>query len=127
MFGINASYNSNAPVLTRIVNILPNIKTDAMSNISLRTEFAYLKSSKPRSSGYDNSTSVYIDDFEGTQNRIDLRDVNSWKLGSIPVGYKGYEFGNNDLNAGYNRAKLAWYSIDTIFYSYKSPGEINAD
>ena len=127
MFGINASYNSDAPVLTRLVNILPNLNTDAMSNISLRTEFAYLKSSKPRSSGYDNSASVYIDDFEGTQNRIDLRDVNSWKLGSIPVGYKGYEFGNNDLNAGYNRAKLAWYSIDPIFYSYKSPGEINAD
>ena len=47
MFGINASYNSDARLLTRLVNILPNLKTDAMSNISLRTEFAYLKSSKP--------------------------------------------------------------------------------
>ena len=127
IFGINASYNSIAPVLTRVVNILPNIKTNVMSNISLRTEFAYLNSSKPRNSGYDNSTSVYIDDFEGTQNRIDMRDVNSWKLGSIPVGYKGYEFGNNNLSAGFNRAKLSWYSIDPIFYSYQSPDEISAD
>ncbi|MAT79906.1 MAG: cell surface protein SprA [Flavobacteriales bacterium] len=127
IFGMNAIYNSDAPVLTRLVNILPNINTDTKSNISLRTEFAYLKSSKPRSSGYDNSTSVYIDDFEGTQNKIDLRDINSWKLGSVPVGYKGYEFGNNDLMAGHNRAKLAWYSIDPIFYSYRSPDEINSD
>ena len=29
MFGINASYNSDAPVLTRLVNILPNLNTDA--------------------------------------------------------------------------------------------------
>ena len=127
ILGINASYNSAAPVLTRLVNLLPNVSTDAMSNISMRTEFAYLKSSKPRSSGYDNSTSVYIDDFEGTQNKIDLRDINSWKLSSVPVGYRGYEFGNNDLNAGFHRAKLAWYSIDPIFYSNRSPDEINAD
>ena len=127
IFGINATYNAEAPALTRFVNILPNINTDATSNISLRTEFAYLKSSKPRDSGYDNTASVYIDDFEGTQNRIDLRDINSWKLGSVPVGFKGYDFGSNNLKAGYNRAKLSWYSIDPIFYSYKSPPEIDAD
>ncbi len=127
IFGINAIYNAEAPVLTRLVNILPNINTEATSNISLRTEFAFLKSSNPRDSGYDNTASVYIDDFEGTQNRIDLRDINSWKLGSVPVGFKGYDFGSNNLKAGYNRAKLSWYSIDPIFYSYNSPSEINAD
>ena len=61
IFGINATYNAEAPALTRFVNILPNINTDATSNISLRTEFAYLKSSNPRDSGYDNTASVYID------------------------------------------------------------------
>jgi cell surface protein SprA len=127
IFGINAIYNAEAPVLTRLVNVLPNINTDVTSNISLRTEFAYLKSSNPRDSGYDNTASVYIDDFEGTQNRIDLRDINSWKLGSVPVGFKGYDFGSNNLKAGYNRAKLSWYSIDPIFYSYRSPAEIDAD
>ena len=106
---------------------MPNIKTETTSNISLRTEFAYLISANPRSSGYDNSASVYIDDFEGTQNKIDLRDVNSWKLASVPVGYKGYDFGRNNLKSGYNRAKLSWYSIDPIFYSYRSPDEISAD
>ena len=127
IFGINTIYSSEAPVLTRVVNILPNINTETTSNISLRTEFAYLISSNPRSSGYENTASVYIDDFEGTQNKIDLRDVNSWKLASTPVGYKGYDFGRNNLKSGYNRAKLSWYSIDPIFYSYRSPDEISSD
>ena len=127
IFGINTVYSSEAPVLTRLVNILPNINTEASSNVSLRTEFAYLISSNPRSSGYENEASVYIDDFEGTQNKIDLRDVNSWKLASIPVGYKGYDFGRNNLKSGYNRAKLSWYSIDPIFYSYRRPNEISSD
>ena len=120
-------YNSEAPVLTRLVNILPNIKTETTSNISLRTEFAYLISANPRSSGYDNSASVYIDDFEGTQNKIDLRDVNSWKLASVPVGYKGYDFGRNNLKSGYNRAKLSWYSIDPIFTHIEALDEISSD
>ena len=106
IFGINTVYSSEAPVLTRLVNILPNINTETTSNISLRTEFAYLISSNPRSSGYENVASVYIDDFEGTQNKIDLRDVNSWKLASIPVGYKGYDFGRNNLKSGYTSLAL---------------------
>ena len=48
-------------------------------------------------------------------------------MGSVPVGFKGYDFGSNNLKAGYNRAKLSWYSIDPIFYSYRSPPEIDAD
>ena len=116
-FGINAAYFSEAPFLTRIVNKLPNVNTDVISNISLKTEFAVLKSSDPRKSGYDESASVYIDDFEASQNKIDLRDPQSWKLSSIPVGFAGYEYGNNDLRAGYNRARLSWYTIDPVFYS----------
>ena len=104
-----------------MINKLPNINTDIASNISVRSEFAYLKSSKPRRSGYDNSSSVYLDDFEGTQNRLDLRDYLSWKLSSIPVGFKGYDFGNNDIRSGFNRAKLSWYTIDPIFYGSRKP------
>ena len=126
-FGINAAYFSEAPFLTRIVNKLPNVNTDVISNISLKTEFAVLKSSDPRKSGYDESASVYIDDFEASQNKIDLRDPQSWKLSSIPVGFAGYEYGNNDLRAGYNRARLSWYTIDPIFYSSRRPNDISLD
>ena len=124
-FGLNFNYFSEIPILTSLINKLPNINTDVPSNISVRSEFAYLKSSKPRSSGYDGSSSVYLDDFEGTQNKLDLRDFLSWKLSSVPVGFKGYDFGNNDIRSGFNRAKLSWYTIDPIFYGSRKPNDID--
>ena len=124
-FGLNFSYFSEIPLLTRLANKITNTNTDLPSNISVRSEFAYLKSSKPRSSGYDSSSSVYLDDFEGTQNKLDLRDFLSWKLSSVPVGYKGYDFGNNDLRSGFNRAKLSWYTIDPLFYGSRKPSDID--
>ena len=69
-----------------MVNKLTNIKSDVESSISFKTEFAVLRSSEPRKSGYDKSASVYIDDFEASQNKLDLKDPLSWKLSSIPVG-----------------------------------------
>ena len=110
-----------------MVNKLPNINSDVESTISINTEFAVLKSSNPRKSGYDKNASIYIDDFEGSQNKVDLKNPTSWKLSSVPVGFYGYEFGNNDLRAGHNRAKLSWYSIDPIFYSSRRPKDINLD
>ena len=124
-FGLNFNYFSEIPILTSLINKIPNINTDVPSNISVRSEFAYLKSSKPRSSGYDGSSSVYLDDFEGTQNKLDLRDFLSWKLSSVPVGFKGYDFGNNDIRSGFNRAKLSWYTIDPIFYGSRKPNDID--
>ena len=110
-----------------MANKLPNVDTDVQSNISIKTELAFLKSRTPRNSGYDDLASVYIDDFEGSQNRIDLRDVQSWKLSSIPVDAPGYNFGNNDLRSGHYRAKLSWYTIDPIFYSSRRPQNISLD
>jgi len=127
VLGFNATYFSEVPFLTRMANKLPNVDTDVKSNISIKTEFAFLKSSSPRKSGYDDVASVYIDDFEGSQNKIDLRDVQSWKLSSIPVNVPGYSFGNNDLRSGHYRAKLSWYTIDPIFYSSRRPSDINLD
>ena len=126
-FGLNATYYSKVPFLTRIANKLPNIDTDVESNLSIKTELAFLNSRSPRKSGYDDIASVYIDDFEGSQNRIDLRDIQSWKLSSIPVNSRGYNFGNNDLRSGYYRAQLSWYTIDPIFYSSRRPQNINLD
>ena len=126
-FGFNSTFYSQVPFLTRMVNKLPNIKSDVESSISLKTEFAVLKSSDPRKSGYDKSASVYIDDFEASQNKLDLRDPNSWRLSSVPVGFSGYEFGNNDLRTGHNRAKLSWYTIDPIFYSSRRPASISLE
>ena len=52
-FGLNATYYNEVPFLTRMANKLPNVDTDIQSNISIKTELAFLRSSSPRKSGYD--------------------------------------------------------------------------
>ena len=127
MIGFNGIYSSEVPFFTRLVNKLPNIETDVESNISLKAEFAYLHAGSPRNSGFDNVATVYIDDFEGSENSINLKDTSSWNLSSTPVNVKGSDFGKDDLRSGYNRAKLAWYTIDPIFYTRQRPSEISDD
>ena len=125
MIGFNGTYSSKVPLLTRLVNKLPNINSDVESNISFKTEFAYLHSGIPKNSGFDNVATVYVDDFEGSETNIDLKDTSSWKLSSTPFGVDGSQFGTDDLRTGFNRAKLAWYNIDPIFYTSQRPSEVD--
>jgi len=85
MIGFNGTYSSKVPFLTRLVNKFPNINTDAESSISFKTEFAYLHSGTPKNSGFDNVATVYVDDFEGSETNIDLKDTSSWSLSSTPM------------------------------------------
>ncbi len=124
IFGINVNYSTEVPFLTRMVNHLPNIDTDVESNISLRGEFAYLKPGAPKVSDFNGKTTVYVDDFESSQTGNDISTPLSWTLSSTPIGYGG-ELGNDNLGYNYNRAKLAWYTIDPIFYSTQRPEGIN--
>ena len=125
MIGFNGTFSSKVPFLTRLVNKLPNINTEVESNISFTTEFAYLHSGTPKNSGFDNVATVYVDDFEGSETSIDLKDTSSWNLSSTPLNVKGSDYGVDDLRSGYNRGKLAWYNIDPIFYTRQRPSEIN--
>ena len=127
MIGINGIFSTEVPFLTRIANKLPNIKTKVPSVISIKGEVAYLYSGKPKNSGYENSATVYVDDFEGAETNIDLKDNMSWKLSSVPVNVSGSEFGIDDLRLGHHRAKLSWYNIDPIFYSSQRPADIDDD
>src|SRR5690606_8423297 len=124
IYGINVNYSTEVPFLTRMVNHLPNIDTDVESNISLRGEFAYLNPGAPKVSDFDRKTTVYVDDFESSQTGNDISTPSSWSLSSTPVGYGG-ELSNDNLGYNYNRAKLAWYTIDPIFYSSQRPEGIN--
>lgn len=124
MYGINLNYSTEVPFLTRLVNKLPNIDTDVESNVSLRGEFAYLKPGAPKVSDFDGKTTVYVDDFEASQTGNDISAPTSWFLSSTPIGFGG-QVANDNLSYNYNRAKLAWYTIDPIFYSSQRPGGIN--
>ena len=131
IFGFNGNFATELPFLTRLVNKFPNIETEAPSNLSVRAEVAYLVPGAPKGTDFKGEVTSYVDDFEGTQNIIDLMSTQGWSLSSRPknLGLL-YNDGGEDANGiqnGYDRALLNWYSIDPIFYSSIRPSEINDD
>ncbi|WP_290842013.1 cell surface protein SprA [Flavobacterium sp.] len=133
IFGVGGTYASELPFLTRWVNKLPNIDTDVPSNISVRGEVAFLKPDTPKADRFNGESTIYIDDFEGSQTTIDLRGALSWFLSSTPANNatSPYDFFQNastqSLQSGYRRAKLSWYSIDPIFYAQRPAGVSQQD
>ena len=131
MFGINGNYSAEIPFLTRLVNKLPNMDTDVPSNLSIRGEIAFLEPDDPKGNSFQGESTIYVDDFEGSQSTIDMRSPFAWKLSSTPMNDADskYDFNANanDLSYGFKRAKLAWYTIDPVFYTTKPSGISNDD
>ena len=130
--GFNGNYSTEVPFLTRLANKLPNIDTDVPSNLSVRGEFAYLLPGSPKRTEMNGEATTYVDDFEASQTAIDVKSPLSWKLASIPRGHGqntdvNTQVFDNAIEEGYNRAKLAWYGIDPIFYSNSQPSGISDD
>jgi cell surface protein SprA len=105
IIGVDLQFKANVPFLTKLVDMLPVISTNAPSTISFTGEFAHLIPGQPRAINKEGIS--YIDDFEGAQSAIDLRSVSSWRLASIPQGQPDLfpEATNKDLSAGFKRAK----------------------
>lgn len=135
IFGFNGNFSTEIPFLTRLVNKLPNIDTDVPSNLSIRGEVAVLKPNSPKNADFLGETTTYVDDFEGAQSLIDIRSSLGWTLASTPL-----EFGNGsnqlfgsspedpaNLQNGFGRAKVAWYTIDPIFYTNQRPAGVGDD
>src|SRR5690606_22985230 len=57
----------------------------------------------------------YIDDFENSRSIIDLKGAYSWQISGTPQLFPESQL-SNDLRYGYNRARLAFYNIDPVFY-----------
>lgn len=130
IWGLNLSYQNKAPWLTSLVQKIPLINTQAPSSILFEAEFAHFIPGHNRSVGKAGNS--YIDDFEGSKIPIDLRSWNAWTLASTPQGQPDiFPEGNlsNDVAYGYNRAMLAWYSIDPLFLRNNSytPAHIKRD
>ena len=122
MLGLDGSYFTESGFLTRLVDAIPLINTSEVSTISVNGEFAKFFPGHSRAVKSDGGTS-YIDDFEGSQSKIDLRAFITWQLASIPQGQPDlFPEGSlsNDLRAGFNRARFAWYIIDPLFYRNSS-------
>jgi cell surface protein SprA len=134
IFGLNGNFSAEIPFLTRLANKLPNIDTDVPSNISVRGEVAFLSPGTPNNDDFNGETTTYIDDFEGAQSLIDIRASLGWSLASTPLEFAsgGQLAGTSpqdplNLENGFGRAKMAWYSIDPIFYTNQRPAGISDD
>jgi cell surface protein SprA len=131
IFGVNTAFSTEVPFLTRLANKLPNIDTDVPSNLSVKGEIAFLKPDTPKADQFQGESTIYVDDFEGSQSTIDMRSPLAWSMSSTPVNdsESRYNFNEsaNDLTYGFKRAKLAWYTIDPVFYTQKPSGISNND
>ncbi|WP_442265069.1 cell surface protein SprA [Tenacibaculum sp. ZS6-P6] len=125
MFGLNVDFSTEVPYFTKLANKLPFVETDAPSNLSVRADMAYLLPGSPSGIDVNGAATSYLDDFEATQIPINLTSPQQWALASSPLSQPFSE--DIDLRYNDNRAKLAWYSIDQLFYSNSAnrPSNIN--
>ena len=124
MYGLDFNYRSELPQLTRLLNKLPFYSTTTTSTINAYGEAAVLKPGHPPQIGKGNEGLIYVDDFEGTRNSIDLRfPFISWAMASTPQGNGLFPEAilNDNLEYNKNRAKLAWYNIEPILQDKSSP------
>ncbi|MBL4652954.1 MAG: cell surface protein SprA [Flavobacteriales bacterium] len=137
IIGLDGNYKTESQFLTSMVDKIPLINTKEKSNIIVGGEVAKLFPGTARAiQDENNDATAYIDDFEGSQTAIDIKSGSSysWILASTPQGQPDlFPEGNlvGDLAYGFNRAKLAWYTIDPLFFPTRNdpniPDNVDAD
>ena len=128
IWGLDLNYQTEAPLLTTLIDKLPFIETKEKSRIIATGEFAHLIPGHHRAVGEEGV--AYIDDFEASRTSIDIKNMGAWKLSSIPLYQEDIFLNatlNNDLLSGFHRSKLAWYTIDPLFFRNTSitPSNVN--
>jgi len=119
IWGLNLNYQTESRLITTLVDKLPFISTKAPSRVSISSEFAQLIPGHPNSIGQTGTS--YIDDFEGSKSTIDMKNIGSWFLASTPQGQTEPTMfpeaaPDTKLKYGFNRAQLAWFVIDPLFF-----------
>lgn len=123
IWGFDFNYSKEVPLITRIVDKIPGINTKAPSLVTLNGEFAHLIPGFNKVIDRNGENGVaYIDDFEGAETPIDVRNPFFWKLGSVPLENPMFPNGHyfNDLRHNFNRAKVTWFTQDPLFYRNNS-------
>lgn len=112
-YGFDVNIRKDSRFLTKMIDKLPLISTKEPSSVSFSAEFAQLI---PGTSNIvDGEGTSYIDDFENSATPFSLSNPNSWKLAATPTGINSF-IGNSIRPENDFRSKLAWYSIDNLFY-----------
>ncbi len=126
LWGFNMNWKHESQWLTNVLDKLPGLHLTQPSQISFSGEFAQLIAGQ--ASGTQDNAS-YIDDFESSTDKIDVSTPTSWVLSSVPSMFSEYS-DNTGLTSGYNRALMAWYTIDPLFTRRSSsltPSHIKSD
>lgn len=133
MWGMDFNYQTESMLLTKIIDKLPFYSTKTPSRIQFNGEFAHFIPGHSKAVGKTGTS--YIDDFEGAKSSIDLKNIGTWFMASTPQGQTSRDMfpeaaQGTGLAYGFNRAKLAWYTIDPLFYDRNSnlrPQNISKD
>ena len=111
LWGMNLSWKKESQWLTNVLDKIPFLHVTAPSQIQLTAEFAQLIAG---TAGGTQDNASYIDDFEQAKSKIDVSTPSSWVMSSIPSTLSDYNL-RPYLDAGFHRARLAWYFIDPLF------------
>ena len=120
-YGFDVNFSSESRFLTKMVDFLPVISTKEASSINFSAEFAQLIPGT--SNRVDGESTTYLEDFENAITPINLGSPLAWKLGATPTTDNNQFYDPSGLDANDSRpindrrAKLAWYTVDNIFYT----------
>ncbi|MBR0048296.1 MAG: cell surface protein SprA [Prevotella sp.] len=126
IWGLNLNWKQESQWLTKVLDKIPLLNVSQPSQIQLTGEFAHLIAGQSHGT-QDNAS--YLDDFENTKNLLDVSDPNSWVLSSVPSLITNHN-DKETVSSGYDRALLAWYTVDPIFTRRSSsltPSHIKSD
>jgi gliding motility-related protein len=126
LWGLNLNWKKESQWLTNLLDKIPFLHVSQPSQISFTGEFAHLIAGRNKGT-QDNAS--YLDDFETTKSSLDVSTPTSWTLASTPSMFAEHN-DKTTLNSGFNRSRLAWYTIDPLFTRRSSsltPSHIKGD
>ncbi|MCB0843869.1 MAG: cell surface protein SprA, partial [Bacteroidetes bacterium] len=120
LWGLDASFRKESPLMTKLLDKLPLLSTKETSSIDAAAEFAQFIPGAPRvvKNNRDKGI-VFLDDFEAAATPFSLQGHQRWKLASFPEGNPRLydpKYPDEPLSSNFTRAKLSWYQIDQAFY-----------
>jgi len=105
IIGGNLKLGYNIPILTKLINKIPGVKTDAMSKVDISGEFVHINPNPLNSS----KNEVLIDNFENSSN-----------LYPISLYYENWQFSSKPLDSVNDRADSSfWYTNNYVEYPVK--------
>lgn len=126
MVGLGLQYQTYLPFIDFILRKSEDLEKTT-SYLSVRADVAGLKVRDSRYTNQGGSSQIFIDDFDSSTIKTNLKNSSEWILSSVPEDQDFYGANRQGIANGFGRTKMAWYSIDPIFYTQNRPNEITLE